>query len=214
LDGFIARFLVFETKEYPIEWQKTREIEDVPQSLRDAVQMWSSRGVEWNMPQVPVAVVVPFIPEARDILFGYQRMMREKAAEIIRLGGNEHPIYGRLPESAMKLALIAHEGDAICGKVAAWAVRTAEQCVEPFMMAVRSKVADNEHQRQSNEVLDFVRTRSEQKIPTSGSDIAMRFRKIDRRVRSGLIDDLLESGEIALALEGEGKKKKKIYFCD
>ncbi len=215
LDGFISRFMVFESNDFPIEWDRKRKLTEIPSALRNIIETWKERGISTdNMVTTFNSDVVPFSDKARDIFSDYVRKNRAKAQQVLRADEGTHAVYGRMGDNAMRLALIAHEGNCIDEDVALWAIRVTDYCAALLLNAIAHKIADTDTERQNKEIVAYIRGQSDEKKTVSRSQIAMKFRKIERRTRQAILDDLVESGAICEGEAGDGKKKAKIYFCD
>jgi hypothetical protein len=218
LDGFIARFMVFECDAYPVEPVRPAvRAEDVPQPLLNVIQRWRMHGGAGSMGEAgtPEAAVVPCDGEASALLDDYTLRMRYTWEQERRKGSGLHAIYARLAEQARKLALIAHEGECVTETEAAWAVTVTDDCRARLARIVRQNVADNEQERNVKRILNIVADLCEK----SGSgyaahtDLVRRTTNIRRSDRRDIIEDLVSSGKIdKFEREGDRPGPRPLFY--
>jgi hypothetical protein len=213
LDGFIARFMVFECDAYPVEPVKPAvQAEDIPQPLLNIIQRWrmhAGAGGEGSMGDAatPAPTVIPCDNEAAALLDDYTLRMRYAWEQERRKGSGLHAIYARLAEQARKLTLIAHEGDCITEMEASWAIAVTDDCGARMARIIRQNVADNEQERNVKRILNIVADLCEKSENgyAAHTDLVRRTTNIRRNDRRDIIEDLVSSGKID-KFEGESDK--------
>jgi hypothetical protein len=218
LDGFVARFMVFEVEKYPLDPIKPAvATEAIPQDLLDEIQAWRMFGVSGSMGDAgdAEAITITSTPAAEALLDDFQKRMRYQWDLDRRKMTGLHPIYGRLAEIARKLALVAHEDGEISEYVALWAINVATECGEHLIKIVRDNVADNDQQKNVKQVLRVI-----EKICAESqtgyarlSEITRKTQNIKAQDRKSILHDLVTSGMID-EFEGEapeGKIKPRLY---
>jgi hypothetical protein len=203
IDGFLARFLIFESDRFPIRPQKNRRaLHDVPDELHQQIQFWkqhpvnsdpgSNMGDLYNKPKT-----IPFTPKAQALIDEYNVRMRMKAGTTDTRQSNLSSIYCRITENAIKLALVAHENGQVDEKVAAWAIRVAEMCSGQLANAVRETIGDNEHERLFKRLLKVIgETEGAHELGVPHSALLRKTRFMDTRTRNEMLQEAVASGDI------------------
>jgi len=217
LDGFLARFLIFESLEYQLHPRKN--VEDIslpPDALVAEYAAWrdapSNHSPMGNMDGVLRIAprVVPYTPEAEDLISAYMEAMRLKAYEesVARTGLS--PMYARAAEHAIKLALVAHEGDAIGEEAMRWGIAVAGDCVNRMVEAIRQNVSSNEYEKTQKRVLKVIVERGGEWI--GHSELIRSTREIAPRTRTEVLQNLVDGAMIEMRQEDPGKNGKPVRF--
>lgn len=202
VDGLLARFLVFESKDYPTQEQEDRrDANDVPQTLRDMIEFWkqfpvnhdagSNMGHGWIAPKV-----IPYCDEARRIRKEYTERNKEKAKAEIARGNPFGPIYGRVGEIAGKVALIGHAGENISTEVMEWAIAVTTYCSEYMVQVVRKVIGENEHERNFKRLVGIVAKLCDEKGEAMHSEVIRKAQFLTRKDRLDMLEDAVIGGFI------------------
>lgn len=218
LDGFIARFMVFQCEVYPVEPEEPqRRADDVPENILSIIQHWRMKNTGGTMGEAGEgeAQIIPEEPAAKALLKDYTSRMRYLWEQERRKGSGLHPIYGRLAEQAKKLALVAHDGDCIREPVAQWAIGIAEDCGARLAKIIKENVADNEQEKNVKYVLRVIKKLCEtsENGYASLSAITHKTRQIKAFDRKSILNDLIISGAIdAFEDDREGRGMKSTLY--
>ena len=205
IDGFLARWMIFESKEYTMEEEEHEETySQAPQAMIDLCKYWKEQpfnteesagnlsGVVKTTPRL-----VKSSPSALAYLKDFATEMR-KLAMASEVGGDvTGPIWSRAGEHARRLALVAHEGDQVELKVAEWAVGIARYCCKYMASAISDYVSSTELEANTKRILRAIKEKS--KNPDSWmtrADITRAFQGIQTRTRNEILASLVERGEI------------------
>lgn len=209
-DGFLSRWLMFETNRFDIDpnddYSPTTE---VPADLVDALLFWKSHS-KFNGSTASISIepkTVPFSADARPLWQAYRRDCRARMA--VSSDPVEQAFLNRNAEHAAKIALTGHRGASITSDVVEWAISLTEFLASETVRKVHTNMVRSEYERQTNEVRDFILAK---KKGVSRSDIARRFRNLERKRRNDIVDTLVESGDIREEKFGEGDKKGTLFF--
>ena len=221
VDGFMARFLVFEVDDYPVMPVKPkRKIKDLPDGLRTALDYWRNRSVNSdphsNMGALYTSPAeIPWSPGADEKLTRYMCDMRLRWNEHRIQKTGLHAVYGRMAEQAIKLALAAHEGEEVSESVADWAIKVSDYCGERMIRIIQQNVSDNEQERNAKDILRIIGDLcglSENGL-ASHSDVVLKTTRLKCQERRDLIDDAIMSRKIIPYEGGEpGKPGPKPMF--
>lgn len=213
LDGFLARFLVFETLEYQLHPRKN--VEDIslpPQALvaeyaawRDAPSNASPLGNMDNVQRIAPRVV-PYTPEAEDLISDYMEAMRLKTYQesVARTGLS--PMYARAAEHAIKLALAGHEGDSITADAMRWGIAVANFCVASMVETVKQNVSSSDYEKLQKRVQKVIAEKRGEWI--GHSELVRATREIAPRMRTEILQNLLDGAMIEMRQEEAGKNGK------
>ncbi|WP_152051809.1 bifunctional DNA primase/polymerase [Tautonia marina] len=216
IDGFLARWLVLESKEYTLKPAKPAgNVNDPPEEIlaelrrwKDAPSNYDPRGNVDGVLRIS-PMVVSYSEEAEKIIGEYSETMRRRAAEESAARSGLSAIYARSAEHAIKLALVAHEGDTIGAEAMSWGIAMADHCAAYMAEAVKANVAESDHERNLNRVLQVIRDGKGAWV--ENRTLLLRTRNLKFRERNEIIADLVESGEIERE-EVEGKTKRSYRF--
>lgn len=206
IDGFLGRWLIFESKDYTMEEEERDEtICDIPQAMIDLCKYWKDHA--WNStPKVEgegnladtkiVPRHIPCSPEAKACLKAFNKETRKLAMQAELSGDNTGSIWSRAGEHARRLALVAHEGEEISLKVAEWAVALARFSCQYMSGAIADYVSSSELEAQTKRVLRVIKTKSKDGGWVTRADITRSFQGVPGRTRMEILGSLVERGEI------------------
>ncbi len=193
IDGFMARFLVFESDRYPIKAQAIRRSkDDVPDKITRLIEHWKGVDTVFDNP-----IKIAFTPEAEALFTDYSIRMRMKAAK----GGenNFSSIYSRITENALRIALVAHEDGEVGIRVAKWAIKTAEFCSGMLTKAVQDTIGDNEYERMFKKLLKVIGALQDDvryPLGVPHSILIGRTRFMDTKMRNEMLESAMHSGDV------------------
>ena len=213
IDGFLSRWLIFESNDYPPLNKDAALINGVPSELMDDLTYWAEHPTNIN-PKGNLSgmaidpAVVPLTPEALDLWNDYAITQRQKCRDSVADGSGMEAVYSRLAEHAQKIALISHDYQKrhIDADVMRWALALVSACGDYMVESITSKISDNQHEADSKLVLDTIRHVGTITL----SKLCRKLRKLDRKKRNDILSDLVDSGEIVYTMEPDSMGRNKV----
>lgn len=180
-DGFLSRFLVFHTDDYPIHDNPNRVSRRiVPETLKRRIQYWLA--TEENVREIPFA---------SNMWKEYNLECRKKAAESDDL--IFRAFYNRAAEHVAKVALVACDGAGeIRNNILEWSIDVVESSLSYIVAEARRNVVANQFEAECRDVLSFIQEKGER----TRRDIIRKFQKLKPRELTDVLNILEEGGEI------------------
>ena len=199
-DGFLARILIFESLEFPIEEQENRlSYDEVPLDLLDELTRWKlhpkNNDPGSNMGEGHIFPATVFYdPEAAKLIKDYQRAGREKAAAEVAKDSPLSSVYNRVGEMAGKIALVGHNRPGlITADVMRWAISVAEHCAEFLCKLVASTIGENEHEAMMKRVTEIIRKLASKDGKAPHSAVVNKTPFLKKKDREEILSDLIAS---------------------
>lgn len=217
IDGFLARWLVFEA---PDPWVKENDdawLADPPDSIRQAMLKINDK------PLIPLAKSHPGTLVGRVFYDeGGERYYRDLRAEFSKRGQDAHkdgdkraPVWVRAAEHVAKVALIVTDGDRTTRRELEWAHRLIEIQCENMIHIIDTRMAENRQERNTKRILKLIADGRRKGI--SRSAITNKTLDLNKLERDGILETLVDSGRIEKIKPPEGKESKgrraEIYRC-
>jgi len=206
IDGFLSRWLIFESKDYTMEEEAPEKVfSEIPQYMIDICKYWKEQPFYAEKGGGNIADGTRVVPRvvyatsaANAYLKSFATEMRKKAMQAELEGKSSGAIWSRAGEHARRLALVAHEGDQIELKVAEWAVNLAKFCCNYMAMAIEDYVSSTELESITKRILRSIRDKSRSMSDpwTTRADLSRSFQGVQARVRNEILGSLIERGEI------------------
>ena len=220
IDGFLARLLVFESRDYTIEDDETPNVCDVPEDIINEVVRW--RDMPKNaVPQgdtdleIRPRIVAP-TELARKMIKDYKRQTRLDAIRREQQGQPGASIMARSAEHARKLALVSSNGEDVDSEVMQWGIDVADHCAKQMILAITNNISSNQYQADTKRILNFIRDqrKSEDTEWVTKSDVIRKFQDIRNKDRSEIISSLVESNQVEeMQIKTTGRPKSVYRFC-
>ena len=226
IDGFLARWLIFQSHDIDPPTQEHTSINNVPEGLLANVMYVrnmpirpinsnTGSGYTVEMP-TPEPAIIPYTDGAASILREFSKNCNANRLAEIKKGGLLAPIWGRTREHAIKLALVAHPyRDGIIETITMqWACEMALYLSQVSIKAIEDNVSDSEHEKTLNRITNIIRGYNGRNngayMPHSILCNHVRF--IKGRERNEILQQLVESGIIdVLAIDGKNGQKSNSY---
>jgi hypothetical protein len=201
-DGFLARFLVFETDDQDPPYRDITS-NAPPTRLLERFAAWEHfspqpRDGAGNLEAAldPNPLRVPYTPGARAVFTELELTMREKRASK-RAEGDSQGIFTRVALAARKLALIracgiTHAKPEITARDAMWGAELATYLYNYLDRTVRANVADSQTERVLQAVMRVVNGGEWVSLLTLGR----KLKSIPKRERDAAIATLQETGSL------------------
>ncbi len=201
IDGFLARWLVLESKEYTLKPVATQaDINDPPEDLLAELRRWREAPSNYN-PKGNIDGIIRICPmtvsysaEAEMLITCYAEQMRKRASDESQKRSGLGAIFARSAEHAIKLALVSHEGEVIGIEAMRWAIGVADHCSAYLVEAVKGNVAVNDFERASKKVHAIV-AESRGDWVRHGV-LVRRTQDLGVKIRHEIISNLAEAGLI------------------
>lgn len=198
-DGFLSRWLVFETKRFDIDPNFDRTDINPPEDLIEEIRWWSAQQ-QITITKSPRIIAFA----AQESYYAYIRDCRAKMANTKDAVGKA--FWNRAAEHAAKLALVAHTGNTIDGSTFDWAVTLSNTLTQAMIDNISDHISDNRYEADLKKILSTIKKAGADGI--TKSDLVRRTQFIDRRRRQDILDTMQEAGQI----RAEKNDRLTIYF--
>lgn len=207
-DGLMARILLFVS---PVSYPDEREpsMMEPSDDLIAAVQAIAAGvpGIGGNLAGIMVPNVVPIpyiVPETPEATAARRQMRQDQLVQQRNAEGTYvTAIAARLAESAMKLALdravsANPASPIIAAQDVAWGRTVAQHCIDTMLREAGRHVADNDHERRFNRLLEFIRVRG----PVTEREIIRGSKWLGERDRTELLRLAVGGGMVQAIASG------------
>ncbi len=226
IDGFLARWLIFQSFDIDPEMQEKGNLDHVPSALMENVRFIQrmpiypaegSANHNYNIAvPIPQPAVIKYTEGAADILRQFSEACNANRLAEIRKGGMLAPIWARSREHAIKLALVAHpyrEG-VIETVTMQWACEMSMHLSHVAIKAIEGNVSDTEHERTLNRIKNVIQNYN---IRNNGAhmphgELCNYVRFIKGRERNEILQQLHESGIIDVRSEKGANGKTANFY--
>lgn len=221
-DGFLPRFIMLDAgTKRPSPREPIANVDRPPTTLIDAIQSFTVHKFGGNLSGITASgntVMSPIHAEWGD---GAKRVFDKLVDQMFRTmdtGQKDlEPIYARVAENSMRLALIVAAGadyqhPVITEGIMQWAADVAVRSSRMLIEQAEERMADNDRQAEYKRVRSIV-DRAGGK-GTTRSDVARCLNGImDRRRMHDVVDQLVEAGEVVegVVVGGNGKANKRLW---
>lgn len=202
IDGFLARWIVFEAATRP-KRQKSAERLIVPSRLLEKIRSINDMKTRpdavtpdgtGNIETTYQPAVVPFDDEAREKFWEAGDHYDDMAERAERRGDPTAPIWVRAAEHAAKIALTVSDGSAITMREFGWALKIADWQANALCRSIMGRIGKNSTERNTKEVLRVIRKAGADGI--RGSDLYRETMWLNAQERKSIISTLLDSDQI------------------
>ena len=205
-DGFLSRFIVFESADPDPEPQNPLSV-DVPKQIIDVARYWGELRMPGDLNPRPM--VVEYTPEATAIFDALQALARIERRQCPK---PYDTLWSRTVEKARKLALIFaasidHLHPVITGPAAAWAARLSEYLTRRMIHLANRWVSENQQESHVKRLQRLIESHGQ----IEKSDLTRATQWLSRRDRDEIIATLIESGSIVVE-QVEGTTKSRTVY--
>jgi hypothetical protein len=207
-DGFVARLLVFEADGNAV--RQRGHATELPGSILQAARWWGDFTPGGDLGSTnPDPVVVPTTTEAAAV---YDRFAMTVDAELAK-DSPGRSLWARAEEKACRLALIYacsadREKPVVGQEAASWACSVSEHLTRRMLHLAHSWVSDGQFDSRQKRVLRIVRAANGK---VSASELSRRTQWLNRRERTEVIDNLLETGQLVMSREATATCPRTVY---
>lgn len=204
MDGFLSRWLVFESKDYTMEEEEPQEdLANIPERIINVAKFWKEQSFN-SAPEGNLGDAIKCSPKlikadkaAHEYMKAFATDMRKKAVTAEMSGDPTGAIWSRAGEHARKLALVAHVEDGIDLKTAEWACALSDFCSHYMAGAIQDFVSSSELESTTKKILKWIKDRTKTADAwVNKSEITRAFQGVSTRVRGEVISSLAERGEV------------------
>lgn len=197
IDGFLNRWLVFSANDRP---EKTPGLQYLPppEELVNKIRYFIEINPvdKDNYTSEPNPKEIRFTPEAWNMMQQFEKRM------ILLLDATPYPInqlYARSPEHVEKISMTICDDEFIGTQEVRTAIAIVEQS-NSHIVKFAASIVDNQHEADVVYILSII-----EKWPgISRNQLTQRTRKINHRLRSDILNQLIEGGEIYLEKRNGG----------
>jgi hypothetical protein len=216
IDGFLARWLIFETTRFDVEPREDVASMIPPDSLVEKYRAWQDHSTYnkeggGNIEQTTVVPkVVTFTHAARDMMFDFIKSCRKNAHTEIKNRSGYDAIWNRAGEHAIKLALVGHQmGEPIDTDVVDWAIALAENRTRFLIQAVSKHVSNNQQEAITKRLYRLVEEAGKDGI--TKATIVTKTQFLKRMERNEILSTLQETGAITEEEIAGTRRPIKVY---
>ena len=212
VDGFLARWLVFETGEYFPERRMGAGLSHIPAELvekcRD-IQLWPvNDGSDGDILAIEPRVV-PFSDEAAPLMDRAVERFDGLRRDEYYSGGSMSAFWGRAWEHAAKVALTVSDGREVGEEAARWSLDLVTALGEGAARMVEREVASNQVEAEVKRVLGIIARAGEAGLTTS--DITRRCQFITTQRRRDILQTLVDSGQVEVVTTVTSGRPLSLY---
>lgn len=215
IDGFLSRWLIFEETEFVLDDQDGGNINSPPDAILEDLNYWKNQptnieplgDIDKMMTIRPK--IIKFSGTAEQAAKSFRKDMRFLAKKEFDKKTGFEAIYNRVTEHALKLALIAFEGEMVSNDVFDWACKLSLSRADYLCRAIGENISDNDSEAELKRVLRII-TGSE-KDGITQNQLVRRTQFLKKIRRAEICQDLVDSNQIICYEESTGKRKRIIY---
>lgn len=209
LDGFLTRWLIFESDEYIIEGNDGAS-KEIPSALYSELLYWVEHTINphkrGNLDINPSPLVVPNDDEAEKLVRALNVDIRTKIKDR-EYNQLESAIWARCAEHARKIALVGHSRGKVDVDVMRWAIAVAKHSADNLCRVASNNLTSNENEREMQKVQAWIKG---QRRWVTRSEITGATRWLNKRRRNEIISDLVEGRAVEFKEEQTSESKKPI----
>lgn len=211
VDGFLARWLIFQSHDIDPPMQQRGNIDNIPISLLDNIKYIQKMPVYGNpiytghnitIEQIPNPTVIEYTEGAIEILRQFSESCNTNRLSQIKKGGLLAPIWARTREHAIKLALVAHPyKDGVIETITMkWACEMATFLAQVAIKAIEENVADSEHEKLLIKVYNIIKRWCDRNVDEYMPDRSLRknVKFISSRDLNNLLTQMVDNGMIEI----------------
>jgi hypothetical protein len=197
IDGFLNRWVLFESTERPARQYKKISIGNPPQKILDAVQaiIAAAPPPVFHNQEEPLTHSIKLTPDAYALMEQYSDTIEEL------LKRSEYPLdalYSRSCEHVAKLALILCDNEFVRERDMKLAIEIVTES-NKLIATFAGLIADNEHQKLHIKVLELIKKYGE----ISNARFIRATKYLTPKLRGEIVNDLLASGEVVKVEVGQ-----------
>lgn len=201
IDGFLNRWLVFSVSDKPEKNLKCKDFQP-PDNLVSDINKWlESFPMKQDSYGNTEPTEIQLTPEAWNRFLEFEKII-EKKSDSIPYPINE--LYSRAVEQVIRVATTITDDLFVGIPEIEGAINIVLESIDN-VVNFASGLSDNEHERNVNYVLDVIRRAGDDGI--SKNELTHRTRKLSNRLRTDILNQIVESGEVEHRKDG-----KKITF--
>lgn len=216
-DGFLGRFLIFESDAPRSIWMP-KEFVEFPEAIRDWVRAIDERigGTQEVSSIEPNQIVIKVSGEADKIRVNYANEMLRVSEDLEKFGLSE--LTGKAAEIMMRVALIAAlardpNTETLTKEDAMWARDYVKYCFDRTVSIIKKSVSGSKFESDKKEALKELRKLGEKGITEAEMQKTNPFSAWKPKDCDDVIKALLKSELVATKQEGRGKKMTLVYYA-
>lgn len=202
IDGFLNRWILFETEDEPARNKNVQHRITPPQHILDAIQKIIDEDPNGQYGlvegQEPIVKEVRYTPEAYQIM---DKFLDEAHELKVKTPDPLKALYGRISEHTPKIALTLCDNEKIRERDVLLAIEIITQS-NKLIADFAGLIADNEQEKTVLKVLAIIKSHN----GILHGDLTKKTRFISGRTRKEILNDLVQSGEVAAQEVGKSYK--------
>lgn len=217
IDGFLARWLVFESDlwhEKPVrKLGRLQPPREIVESLININNISERAGAEINdISGKCRPITIPYNPSAESLIDNFSIGCKQKAKKEYDIKSGLDAIWHRTAEHARKLALVAEDGKEISAETMLWACRLAENRSEYLINAIREHISENDAEKSHKRLLKLIKDAGKSGLPLAAITQKTRWIR-NGNERVDMLNTLIQGGDIEQKEITTGGKPKKIFIA-
>jgi len=206
IDGFLSRWLIFETTTRTPDENYSTGPKSPPQRLVEAIKRINDDKQQGNL-AIDKVKVIPCSDQAKQLFREYGKFADEQGDLEYEAGTGFEALWTRAREHAYKLALVTH--DDTVGEIRAleanWAQKYVTFAIKKNIAFLKDKLFDNELESESKRVLQIIKAKNDW---VGKAEITRKTQWLRGGRRGEILNQLIEADLI------QSKKENSTqYFC-
>lgn len=217
IDGFLARWMIFEAETNRPAINTEAVLLDVPQRLIN--QVCKLESLPFRPPAEPGRInqdiiqptAVPFTASARKMFWEAQQHFDDVADQAEKRGEPTAPIFVRSAEHAAKMALTVAGTNEITQNELSWALELSQLQSYALAASVLQRIGKNSTERTAKEVLRIIRSSGPSGI--TGTRLYRETMWLSSNDRKSVLSTLIDSDQVGVvAEERKGKGPRAVTY--
>lgn len=213
VDGFLARWLVFETQNNFPDF-RMRGIAEMPDRLvQDLIRIdkcTTNIAPKGNMDEIQEVrpKVLLFTEASKKLFLESIKIFNNRRKANYEKGVGVDSLWARTTENAVKIALCVEDSlDELTEPSLIWALKLCEaltKCLENF---VETRVTDNDYERELKRIHNFINAKGINGL--TKSELTRKTQRLQKRMRTDILESLIESEQVEECLRKEKDSQKQ-----
>lgn len=213
VDGFLARWLIFETENnFPdFKLQTHQEIPD--RLVQDVIRIdkcLTNIAPKGNMDEITEIrpKVLLFTEASKKLYLDAVQTFNTRRKANYEKGIGIDALWARTAENAIKIAICVEDSlDEITESSLRWALKVCDTLTKSLENFIETKVSDNDYERQLKKIQNLVTQKGINGI--TRSELTRKTQQLQKRMRQDILESLIESERIEECLRKEKDSQKQ-----
>ena len=212
-DGFLSRVILFESEDPDPPKDRTKNfLSDPPEDLIEKIKFMRDMPVNVEGKLNVNPVIVDMTKDAENMLFEFDDYIYNLRRDIRKDGQND-AIYNRTAQTAEQISLIIGSGrnlnyPCIDIKDMEYGINLAKHLSDYLLYITERYISENDIEYNVKRVFDIISKSN----GISMSQLTRKTQDLSGHRRNDIINTLLDGCNITFDFEGDGKRKKKVFY--